>query len=139
MSDWEDANLIIVKRSDEDTYVAIVDQAQSRGNPEAGRVRNQTASAATLYALYRKIGPEIPAPQYEIDPEFEPFLRHARPQPPTSRSHTLPPPEYLIADWYGDPTGRNQHRYWDGTAWTTRVANDGVAATDELKPKPHSR
>ncbi|MGA1220759.1 MAG: DUF2510 domain-containing protein, partial [Ilumatobacteraceae bacterium] len=23
------------------------------------------------------------------------------------------------ANWYEDPTGRHQHRYWDGTAWTS--------------------
>jgi hypothetical protein len=34
------------------------------------------------------------------------------------------------ASWQLDPTGRHQHRYWDGTAWTEHVADAGVAATD---------
>jgi hypothetical protein len=34
------------------------------------------------------------------------------------------------ASWQPDPTGRHQHRYWDGTAWTEHVADAGVAATD---------
>jgi hypothetical protein len=32
--------------------------------------------------------------------------------------------------WLADPTGRHEHRYWDGTAWTEHVADDGEAATD---------
>jgi hypothetical protein len=33
-------------------------------------------------------------------------------------------------DWYPDPTGRFQHRYWDGDRWTNHVATNGVAAED---------
>ncbi len=32
--------------------------------------------------------------------------------------------------WQPDPTGRHDHRYWDGAAWTDNVANAGVASTD---------
>lgn len=32
--------------------------------------------------------------------------------------------------WQPDPTGRHDHRYWDGTQWTDNVADAGVAATD---------
>ncbi|MGE0877827.1 MAG: phospholipid scramblase-related protein [Acidimicrobiia bacterium] len=34
------------------------------------------------------------------------------------------------ANWYPDPTGRHQHRYWDGNAWTSHVSNNGVVGTD---------
>ena len=34
------------------------------------------------------------------------------------------------ASWQPDPTGRHDHRYWDGTQWTDHVADAGVAATD---------
>ena len=34
------------------------------------------------------------------------------------------------ANWYPDPTGRHQHRYWDGTAWTDQVADNQVTGTD---------
>ena len=36
--------------------------------------------------------------------------------------------------WFRDPTGRHDHRWWDGVAWTGHVADAGVAATDELPP-----
>jgi hypothetical protein len=40
----------------------------------------------------------------------------------------VPPP----AAWYPDPTGRWEHRFWDGVAWTDHVSRDGVAATDPI-------
>lgn len=50
------------------------------------------------------------------------------------------------ADWYADPAGRHQVRYWDGTDWTDHVADAGVSATEPLEtaapaptaPVPHS-
>ncbi|MGV1036847.1 MAG: HEAT repeat domain-containing protein [Candidatus Nanopelagicales bacterium] len=38
----------------------------------------------------------------------------------------------VSAGWYGDPTGRHQYRYWDGTLWRDDVANDGQASVDRL-------
>lgn len=32
--------------------------------------------------------------------------------------------------WQADPTGRFEHRYWDGSQWTDHVSNAGVASTD---------
>jgi len=34
--------------------------------------------------------------------------------------------------WFPDPTGRHDHRWWDGAAWTDHVADAGVAARDPL-------
>ena len=36
------------------------------------------------------------------------------------------------AAWHADPTGRHEHRYWDGERWTEHVADAGVASTDPL-------
>jgi hypothetical protein len=36
------------------------------------------------------------------------------------------------AEWHPDPTGRHELRYWDGSAWTAHVANDGVTSSDPL-------
>jgi hypothetical protein len=38
------------------------------------------------------------------------------------------------ADWYPDPCGRHEHRYWDGKAWTDHVADGGRAAVDPVDP-----
>ena len=34
------------------------------------------------------------------------------------------------AGWQPDPTGRHDHRYWDGSGWTDNVSDAGVAGTD---------
>ena len=39
----------------------------------------------------------------------------------------LPP-----ADWYADPGGRHQYRYFDGIRWTDHVADDGRVQFDSL-------
>ncbi|MBW3657988.1 MAG: DUF4190 domain-containing protein [Actinobacteria bacterium] len=36
------------------------------------------------------------------------------------------------AGWYADPTGRFDHRYWDGATWTGHVSRNGQATTDPL-------
>ena len=36
------------------------------------------------------------------------------------------------ANWYDDHTGRHQHRYWDGNAWTSHVSDDGIQGTDDI-------
>ncbi|MGB8652390.1 MAG: DUF2510 domain-containing protein [Mycobacteriales bacterium] len=33
--------------------------------------------------------------------------------------------------WYVDPTGKHEHRYWDGAVWTATVSDAGVTTTDE--------
>jgi uncharacterized protein YxjI len=41
-------------------------------------------------------------------------------------------PPNTPANWFADPTGRHQHRYWDGTAWTDLVSDDGITAHDPI-------
>lgn len=35
-----------------------------------------------------------------------------------------------IPGWQPDPTGRHEHRYWDGSKWTDDVSDGGQASTD---------
>jgi uncharacterized protein YxjI len=39
------------------------------------------------------------------------------------------------ANWYPDPMGRHELRYWDGRGWTDHVSDQGVAATDAVDGK----
>ncbi|KTR78005.1 hypothetical protein NS234_04885 [Microbacterium oxydans] len=39
------------------------------------------------------------------------------------------------ADWYADPSGVHQLRYWDGSYWTEHVADNGTQGIDPL-PSP---
>ena len=41
-------------------------------------------------------------------------------------------PPNTPANWFADPTGRHQHRYWDGTAWTDHVSDDGITGHDPI-------
>jgi hypothetical protein len=36
------------------------------------------------------------------------------------------------ADWYADPTGRHERRYWDGSAWTEHVFSKGMQSLDSV-------
>jgi len=36
------------------------------------------------------------------------------------------------ADWYPDPNGRAEVRYWDGNAWTDHVSTGGQQSTDPV-------
>lgn len=47
---------------------------------------------------------------------------------------TTPP-----AAWYADPTGRYEHRYWDGLQWTPYVAARGQRALDTLAAPSEGR
>ena len=40
--------------------------------------------------------------------------------------------EQPAAGWYADPTGRFDHRYWDGATWTEHVSRHGEATTDPV-------
>ncbi|MDQ1425603.1 MAG: hypothetical protein QOD72_3101 [Acidimicrobiaceae bacterium] len=36
------------------------------------------------------------------------------------------------ANWFPDPKGRHQHRYWDGVAWTDHVSDNGITSIDPV-------
>lgn len=51
-----------------------------------------------------------------------------------------PAPPPAPPAWYGDPTGRHKYRYWDGSTWTDRVADQGVVTSDSADmPAPRTK
>ena len=40
--------------------------------------------------------------------------------------------ETTAADWYPDPYGRSELRYWDGAVWTDHVSSNGKQGTDPV-------
>ena len=36
------------------------------------------------------------------------------------------------ANWYPDPTGRHQQRWWDGQRWSDHVSDNGATSVDPL-------
>jgi hypothetical protein len=49
----------------------------------------------------------------------------------TAVEHSPPPPS-IPAAWHPDPTARHQQRYWDGTRWTSPVADAGTVGNDPV-------
>ena len=52
---------------------------------------------------------------------------------PASSSTSTPTPSVVPsvpADWYKDPAGRYEFRYWDGSKWTENVSRAGVMYKD---------
>lgn len=49
---------------------------------------------------------------------------------PTAEATTSSVP----ANWYKDPTGRFDYRYWDGKKWTDHVSRGGKVAKDPPSP-----
>ena len=47
----------------------------------------------------------------------------------TTTTPTTPVPS-VPADWYKDPAGRYDFRYWDGSKWTENVSRAGASFTD---------
>ncbi len=45
-----------------------------------------------------------------------------------------PAPAVAPPAWHPDPTGRFDHRYWDGAVWTEHVSRAGQAQTDPVEP-----
>ena len=43
------------------------------------------------------------------------------------------------ANWYPDPTGRHELRYWDGARWSEHVSDQGITGTDAVDPDQRSR
>ncbi len=39
-------------------------------------------------------------------------------------------------NWYPDPAGRHQMRFWDGTTWSSHVSDNGIQSEDPLGPTP---
>jgi hypothetical protein len=52
----------------------------------------------------------------------------AQPAPPE------PAAQAVAAQWFADPSGRHQHRYWDGNSWTEHVADNGAVSVDAPLP-----
>ncbi len=49
----------------------------------------------------------------------------------------MPDTSSYAPNWYPDPWGRHEHRYYDGTNWTEHVANHGRQATDPPGGQAH--
>lgn len=87
---------------------AQVDKAIAAMDRAKADVTNQAAEA-------KESGAVVSKPTSKASPP---------PPPPPSDGPSVPPPPPA---WKSDPTGRHEHRYWDGSQWTEHVSDAGVA------------
>ena len=104
----------------------------------AGFVRWQTRVSGYALGLSDRYPPFTFEPSVlgpsgrPVPPPLPPAQSYAAPAPsaPPMQSYTAPVPPLPPAQWYPDPSGRHTHRYWDGTKWTSQVADDGRTGDD---------
>ena len=61
-----------------------------------------------------------------------PLVEHDQPRFAGTTVQEQAPAGLAPAQWYPDPTGRHDHRYWDGLRWTANVADQGRQGVDPL-------
>jgi hypothetical protein len=92
-----------------------------------------TGGATTVGAAATDLtGPgtaEEPGPTPE---PVNPFAAAAPATGPAVDEPSTAPAGGPAADWYPDPMGRHELRYWDGSQWTEHVTDAGVPATDPV-------
>jgi len=81
-----------------------------------------------IHAFVRRTGGAAPAVQTAAAAQSStaPFSAAATTASASAAGSTPSVP----ADWYKDPSGRFELRYWNGTAWTEHVATGGTQSTD---------
>ena len=137
--------LALLYRESETLTVSVSDDGQGGSRVDLnGKAKSQLISAisASLSALpgyevvsggvavlpgaMPAVAPAAPAPAPAASAPPPP------PPPPGSSTPAPPPPSNKKADWNPDPTSRHELRYWDGSAWTEHVSDQGKTATDAV-------
>lgn len=81
------SNLVFVRRTAEDRYLAFVDQEVERGEPAKGRVEAPMREADNLYDLFVFLG-ESPLANFWNHEELEPFCIYDRPRDGNLPNHS---------------------------------------------------
>jgi hypothetical protein len=80
------SNLVFVRRTAEDRYLAFVDQEVERGEPAKGRVEAPMREADNLYDIFVFLG-ESPLANFWNHDELEPFCIYDRPRDDNLSNH----------------------------------------------------
>ncbi|MEZ0448431.1 DUF2510 domain-containing protein [Cellulomonas sp. ICMP 17802] len=101
-----------------DRAIASLDRAKAQVADGAARAKEAGGSTTV------RPGRGAAAPAAAVD---RPAPAAAPPAPPATQTPPPPPPH-----WAPDFTGRHEHRWWDGTAWTEHVSDRGVPSSDPI-------
>ena len=91
---------------------------------EAGAHEPATAEVGAAAASAALFQPETLTPTAPLTPGSELSPRVVGVAPPATPA--------VPAQWAADPSGRHQHRWWDGERWTEHVADNGASGVDRL-------
>jgi len=104
---------------------AFLSRAASGAAAAADTPAAEAAPAAVAEPAGWAVAPE-PAPAAQPQP-----TPAAQPEPtPVAAAVAAPATPAVPANWYADPSGRFELRYWDGNAWTEHVSRAGQQYTD---------
>jgi hypothetical protein len=79
------------------------------------------------------VQPATPITEPQTLTPHAPFSPGAATRPGVAAPAPMPPVAPAVPEqWAADPTGRHQHRWWNGTVWTEHVADNGVSSVDPL-------
>jgi hypothetical protein len=98
---------------------AFLSRAASGASAAAGTPAVEAAPAAVAEPAGWAVAPE-PAPAAQPEPT------------PVAAAAAAPATPAVPANWYADPSGRFELRYWDGNAWTEHRS----PATPPAPPPP---
>jgi hypothetical protein len=130
--------------TDRDEFNELIARIGDSGDPAAVPILQSTAEAADRYvAIYDGAGLGNQPGMWILKANAQEVAIRAREaiekldaaapaegEAPVSDSDTS---GTRAADWYEDPSGKHQFRYWDGSAWTPHVADQGQQSTDPLE------
>jgi hypothetical protein len=85
-----------------------------------GKARNRLATANSELSYLR---PE--------NARLQQWVAHLSGTPaPETQAIAYPTSTLLPPQWYPDPSGRHELRYWEGSSWTGHVSDQGVTSLD---------
>lgn len=87
-----------------------------------------TGTDLIAYLAKMRSGTAVSPAPAALDPSAESSAGWASTSSPATTTPSIP------ADWYKDPSGRFEYRYWDGAKWTDNVSRAGVTYKDPPIP-----
>lgn len=104
-------------------------QTADSGSTGAGAYRRRPPSPAAQWVAARirsrRAAPAEPEPPEGVVPGT--YGTSLPPHDPSGDPEVDRPP-----GWLPDPTGRHEHRYWNGHGWSRHVADAGRRSTDDM-------
>ena len=126
---------IVASGSDVTAFLSRDSSGAATNTAAAGASIAPAAEAAPVPVAEPSGWAVSPAPVAQPTPQpassYQPSAQPAAQPAAQPSAQAAPPPNTGVpANWYADPSGRFELRYWDGSQWTEHVARGGQQFTD---------